>query len=263
MESTETAVHPTAVVYPGAELGQGVEVGPYAVIENGVEVGDGCKVAPFVHLLGRTTLGAGTWVGTSSVIGSAPQDKAFAGEPTQVFVGKDCRIHEHVTIQRATKEGATRIGDRVMMMAGSHVGHNATVENDVVMVNGAAVAGHAHVGERAFLSMASAVHQFGKIGRLTLVGGACMLTQDAPPFSIVVGSYPPVWRAPNAVGLKRAGLDDSTRSAIRRALFAIFKHADGALAGAQQFQDHAVAEVRELAAFVLESKRGVCTLPRS
>ena len=177
-------------------------------------------------------------------------------------IGSQCIFHEHVTVHRATQPGTTRIGNGVMMMTGSHVGHNATVEDHVVMVNQSAVAGHARVGERAFLSMGSAVHQFGQVGRLTLVGGGCMVTQDAPPFSIVVGNYPVVWRGPNAVGLKRAGFSDETRSAIRRALFAIFKHPDGAQAGASALLDHVVPEVLELARFVLDSPRGVCAASR-
>lgn len=262
METAETAVHPTAVVMPGAELGVGVEVGPFCVVEPGVEVGDRCRLNPFVHLLGRTTIGAETRIGSHTVLGSEPQDKAYAGERTTVEIGEACQIHEHVTVHRATKEGTTRIGNRVMMMAGSHVGHNAVVGDDVVMVNQSAVAGHARVGERAFLSMGSAVHQFGQIGRLTLVGGGCMVTQDAPPFSIVVGNYPVVWRGPNSVGLKRAGFDDATRSAIRRALFAIFKHPDGTLSGAEAHLDHEVPEVVEVARFVLDSPRGVCAAAR-
>ena len=262
METQETAVHPTAVVMPGAELGVGVEVGPYCVIEPGVELGDHCRLHPFVRLCGRTQIGASTTVGSHSVLGSEPQDKAYSGERTSVEIGSHCQIHEHVTVHRATKEGVTRVGNGVMMMAGSHVGHNATVEDEVVMVNQSAVAGHATVGRRAFLSMGSAVHQFGRVGRLTLVGGGCMVTQDAPPFSIVVGNYPVVWRGPNSVGRKRAGFDDPTRSAIRRALFAIFRHPDGTTAGAQQLLDHAVPEVDELARFVLESPRGICSAPR-
>ena len=262
METKETAVHPTAVVMPGAELGQGVEVGPYVVIEPGVVVGDRCRIHPFARLCGRTQIGVETTVGSGSVLGSDPQDKAYTGESTSVEIGSQCILHEYVTIHRATEEGVTRVGNGVVMMTGSHVGHNATVEDQVVMVNQSAVAGHARVGERAFLSMGSAVHQFGQIGRLTLIGGGCMVTQDAPPFSIVVGNYPVVWRGPNAVGLKRAGFSDEKRSAIRHALFAIFRHSDGTQAGASALLDHKVPEVLELVRFVLDSPRGVCTASR-
>ena len=128
METKETAVHPTAVVMPGAELGQGVEVGPYVVIEPGVVVGDRCRIHPFARLCGRTQIGVETTVGSGSVLGSDPQDKAYTGESTSVEIGSQCILHEYVTIHRATEEGVTRVGNGVVMMTGSHVGHNATVE---------------------------------------------------------------------------------------------------------------------------------------
>jgi UDP-N-acetylglucosamine acyltransferase len=261
METQETTVHPTAVVLPGAELGSGVEVGPYCIIEPGVEVGDGCKLSPHVHLLGKTTIGTNGRIGSGSVVGGEPQDKAYRGEPTQVIIGADCRLHEHVTIHRATKEGSTVLGNDVMMMAGAHVGHNAIIENGVIMVNNSSVGGYAMIGEHAFLSQGSAVHQFGKIGRLTLLGGCCMATKDVPPFSIAVGSYPVRWRAPNSVGLKRSGFSAEERSAIRKALFAMFKHSDGPLAAAEDLVYSSLPPVAELARFVMDSPRGLCAGP--
>ncbi|MBT3339818.1 MAG: acyl-ACP--UDP-N-acetylglucosamine O-acyltransferase [Planctomycetes bacterium] len=258
----EAIAHPTAVVMPGSELSPGVEIGPYAVIEPGVEVGANVKIGPHVHLLGRTLIGAGTVIGSGSVIGGEPQDKGYDGTRTLVRVGENCRIHEHVTIHRATTEGAgpfeTVIGDRVMMMVNSHVGHNSRVDEDAILVNGSLVAGHAHVCAGAILSGNAALHQFGTIGRLTMVGGATMVTKDAPPFSIVAGSYPVLWRSPNAVGLRRAGLEREERDALRKALYSIFRDSDSIQDAAESFMQNEFATVRELAEFVLNSKRGVC-----
>ncbi len=50
-----TAIHPTAIVDPRAELGK-VSVGPYSVIEAGVRVGDGTRIGPHCHLLGGRPL---------------------------------------------------------------------------------------------------------------------------------------------------------------------------------------------------------------
>jgi len=261
MKTRETVVHPTAIVLPGTELGAGVEVGPYCVIEPGVELGDGCKLFPHVHLLGRTTIGAGTVIGTSSVIGGLPQDRGYDGESTSVHIGKNCQIHEHVTVHRATGEGSTSVGDEVMMMTGSHIAHNAVVENGVTLANCAADAGHSFIGTGAFMSAYSAVHQYGRVGRLTLVGGSCMLTRDAPPFSLVVGAYPARWRGPNAIGLKRAGFSSAERSAIRQALYALYKHPDGVLTAARDLQSSPHPAVAEMARFVIESPRGICAGP--
>lgn len=257
-----TVVHPTAVVYPGAELAAGVEVGPYCVIEPGVEVGAGCRLAPHVHLLGRTFIGAGTRIGTGSVIGGPPQDGKYKGERTVVRVGDHCTLFENVTIQCASGEGnETVVGNRVMMMVNSHVGHNARLDDEAILVNGAALAGHSHVGARAFLSMCSAVHQFSRVGRLTLLGGGTMATKDAPPFSIVTGSYPVRWRATNTIGLRRAGFSPAERDAVRKALNRMFRSGESPRAVAEDLAGSPVAAVAELAAFVLSSKRGIVAGP--
>ncbi|TAH38059.1 MAG: acyl-ACP--UDP-N-acetylglucosamine O-acyltransferase [Planctomycetota bacterium] len=258
----ETLVHPTAVVFPGAELGAGVQVGPFCVIEPGVELGAGCILAAHVHLLGRTSIGPGTVIGTGSVIGGPPQDGKYKGERTITRVGAGCTLFEHVTVQRATGEGnATIVGDRVMMMVNSHVGHNARVDDGAVLVNGAALAGHSHVGARAFLSLGCGVHQFCRVGRLTLLGGGTMVTKDAPPFSIITGSYPTRWRAPNTIGMRRAGFAPAERDAVRNALNRIFRSGESPRAIAEELSNNPVAAVAELAAFILSSKRGVVAGP--
>jgi len=257
--SASPSIHSSAVVSPKAELGAGVEVGPYCVIEAGARLGDGVKLGPYVHVFGCVEIGAGTTVRTSSVLGGEPQDLKYKDDPSRVVIGQRCRIHEHVTVHRGTgADTVTTLGDEVMLMAGSHVGHNCRVENNAILVNGAMLGGHAHIGERAFISGTAAVHQFCRVGRLTLVGGACMVTKDAPPFSIVSGSYPTRWRAPNTVGLRRAGFDSAQRTAIRHALWSLFRSGESPKRVADELFQSPVAEVVELARFVLESKRGVC-----
>ncbi|HEX9793068.1 MAG TPA: acyl-ACP--UDP-N-acetylglucosamine O-acyltransferase [Planctomycetota bacterium] len=255
-------VHPTAVVMPGAELGAGVEVGPYAVLEPGVEVGAGSRIAAHAQLLGRTVLGARCVVGPGTVLGGVPQDAKYAGERTLVRIGADCVFHEHATVHRATGEGGeTVLGAGVRLMVGAHVGHNCTVGDGAILVNGAALGGHVVVGAGAFLSQTSGVHQFGRVGRLTLVGGATMLTRDAPPFSVVVGSYPPRWRAPNTIGLRRAGFLPAQRDAIRTALRALFAPGANPRQVAEQYANHADPNLAELAAFVLAGRRQLVAPP--
>ena len=260
---SETTIHPTAVVLPGSELGTGVEIGPYCVIEPGVEIGDGCRLLPHVHLLGRTTLGANCVIGTGAILGGEPQDTEFKGGRTRLKIGKECRIYEHVTVHRATTaDNATSLGERVMMMANSHVGHDACIENDAVLVNGALVAGHAFVGSGAILSGNAAVHQFCRVGRLTLVGGACMVTRDAPPFSIVTGSYPASWRGPNTVGLRRANFNSNERDAVRKALATVFGPGCNPTEAIEEIRKHPSPAVGEIVEFVDNTQRGLCVSPR-
>jgi UDP-N-acetylglucosamine acyltransferase len=259
MSSTplETAIHPSAVVMPGATIGSGCEIGPYAVIEPSVTIGDGCKIGPHVHLLGKTTLGDKCTVRSSAVIGGEPQDDDYQGEATEVIIGDGCQFHEHVTVHRPTGSGVTQIGNQVRMMAGSHVGHNCTIGDKVVLVNNAAVGGHVYIGERTILSGQSAVHQFCKIGRLCMVAGSCMVTRDVPPFSVVTGAHPLRWRGTNKVGLRRAGLNSDERDAIRVALRQIFSkqsNLDLITAELEQSKYDAVIEIAE---FVKQSTRGL------
>jgi UDP-N-acetylglucosamine acyltransferase len=252
-------IHPTAVVDPSAQLGSGVEIGPYCVVDAGASLGDSVKLGAFVRIHGCVTIGPGTSIRDHSVIGGEPQDTKYKDDPSRVVIGAGCRIHEHVTVHRGTGANTeTWLGDGVMLMATSHVGHNCRIERDAVLVNSSMLGGHVHVGERAFISGGAAVHQFCRVGRLTLVGGGAMVTKDAPPFSIVAGSYPLRWRTPNTIGLRRAGFTAEQRSSIRHALARIFRSGQSPTRVAHELSKSPVPEVAEIAKFVLESKRGVC-----
>jgi UDP-N-acetylglucosamine acyltransferase len=257
-------IHPTAVVDPKAELGADVQIGPYCVVEAGAVLADGVTLGPAVHVHGCVRIGPGTSVRTASVLGGEPQDVKYKNDPSRVVIGARCRIHEHVTVHRGTGANTeTVVGDDVMLMTGSHVGHNCRVGRYAILVNGAMLAGHVEVGERAFVSGGAAVHQFCRVGRLTLVGAHTAATKDAPPFSIVSSSYPVRWRAPNTIGLRRAGFSSEQRTAIRHALARLFRSGESPIRVARELERHPVPEVAEIARFVLESKRGVCVGSRS
>ena len=108
--ATSPAIHPTAVVSPGAELGANVEIGPYAIVEAGARIGDGCKLGPAVHVFGCVELGASSTVRTGSVLGGEPQDLKYKDEPSRVVIGARCRIHEHVTVHRGTGANTLIVG---------------------------------------------------------------------------------------------------------------------------------------------------------
>jgi UDP-N-acetylglucosamine acyltransferase len=257
--STTTAVHPSAFVSPGVELGNDVEVGPNTVIEAGAVIGDGCRIGPMVHILGRTELGPGCKVSAGTVLGGEPQDDKYQGERSLLKIGADCHFHEHVTVNRATgADGVTQIGEGVRMMAGAHVGHNCVVGDFAVLVNGIALGGFASIGERSILSGNAMIHQFTRVGRLCMVAGGSMVTADVPPFSIVTGAHPVRWRGVNRVGLSRAGIDPNDSAAIRRAMRSIFDPEANARLEAEALADSPVAAVQELAKFILESSRGIC-----
>ncbi|HLZ54804.1 MAG TPA: acyl-[acyl-carrier-protein]--UDP-N-acetylglucosamine O-acyltransferase, partial [Verrucomicrobiae bacterium] len=153
-------IHPTAIIHPKAKLDSTVRVGPYAVIDEGVELGAGCVVGPHVYLTGLTTIGTGNQFHAGCVIGDAPQDLKYQGEPTRLRIGDHNVFREHVTVHRSTKADAeTIIGSHNFLMASTHVAHNCVMGDHVIMANGAVLGGHAEVQDRAFLSGNCCVHQ--------------------------------------------------------------------------------------------------------
>jgi len=201
-----TLIHPTAVVHTGARLHPTVRVGAYAVIGEHVSVGAGTTIGPHVVIDGRTEIGERNQIFPGAAIGLEPQDLKYDGSLTLVQIGNSNLIREYVTINRATHAGeATVIGDENLLMAYTHVGHNCTLENQVIIANSVALAGHVHIESAARLSGVLGVHQFVHIGRLAMVGGMTRIDRDVPPYMLVEGN-PSRVRSLNHVGLRRAGL---------------------------------------------------------
>jgi UDP-N-acetylglucosamine acyltransferase len=201
-----TTVHPTAIVDPRAELGEGVEIGPYAVIGPDVQIGAGSQIGPHVVIDGRVRMGRGNRIFPGACIGLEPQDLKYSGAPTEVVMGDDNTIRECVTINRATADGEqTRLGSGNLLMAYSHLGHNCELGDRIVIANGVAVAGHVVIGDRAVVGGMLGIHQFVHIGTLAMVGGMSRIDRDVPPFMTVEG-HPGRVRGLNRIGLRRSGL---------------------------------------------------------
>ena len=256
-------IHPTAVIHPGAQIDPTAQVGPYAVIDAFVTLSAHCVVGPLVHLTGHTSIGARNRFHAGCVIGDAPQDLKYKSAPTRLRIGDDNVFREHVTIHRSNKmEEDTMIGSNNLLMASCHVGHNSQVGNHVVMVNGALVAGHVTVGDRALLSGNCMVHQFTRIGTLSLMQGGARLSKDLPPYTIgcelnEVGGL-------NVLGLRRAGFTAGQRLELRRLYLALFRgrrrFSEAVADACLKFQS---TEARVLLDFCSNSKRGVCFTGRN
>src|SRR5271170_6813144 len=150
---SQQMIHPTAIVHPGAKVDATATIGPYAIIDEGVELGAHCVVGPYVYLTGLTTAGSHNKFHAGCVIGDAPQDLKYKGEPTRTRIGDKNVFREHVTVHRSTtSDGETIVGSNNFFMASSHVGHNCTVGDHVILANGALLGGHAVVQDSAFLS---------------------------------------------------------------------------------------------------------------
>jgi UDP-N-acetylglucosamine acyltransferase len=251
-------IHPTAIIHPKAKLGKTVQVAPYAVIDEGVELGAHCVVGPHVYLTGITKIGSHNKFHAGCVIGDAPQDLKYKGEPTRLRIGNHNVFREHVTVHRSTSvDGETIIGSHNFLMASCHIGHNSKLGNHIIIANGGLLGGHVTVLDGAFLSGNCVVHQFCRVGTLAIMQGNSAASQDVPPFTVVRG----VNRicGLNAVGLRRASYTAEQRLELKRLYHLLFrsgKNLRAAIEEAQQNFNSPTAKI--MLDFVAETKRGVC-----
>jgi UDP-N-acetylglucosamine acyltransferase len=257
---SQPSIDPRAVVHPEAVLGDDVVVGPFCVIGPEVSIGDRTRLTAHVVIEGRVNLGADNVVAPFASLGGPPQDLKYAGEATSVTIGAANRICEYVTVNRGTAGGGgvTRIGDNNLLMAYTHIAHDANVGSRIVFANAATLAGHVEVGDDATVGGFSGVHQFCRIARHAFVGGYSVLSQDALPWVMSVGNRA-VSHGVNIVGLKRKGYSPETIEAIKRCYMTLFRSKlllEDAIAKVEA-ESGSVPEVRYFLDFVKSSKRGV------
>ena len=210
-------IHSTAIIDPGAELGDGIVIEPYCVIGAGVKLGDGCRLHNHVTLAGPSEIGSRNEFFPYASIGQRTQDLKYAGEPTYLKVGDGNTFREFCTVNRGTAPGSyTTIGSHGSFLAYSHIAHDCTVGDHVIFSNNGTLAGHVTVGDHAIIGGLTAVHQFCRIGAHAMTGGCSKIVQDIPPFMIADGN-PAKVRAINSVGLSRRGFTEESVAAIKRA----------------------------------------------
>ena len=251
-------IHPTATIHPGAKLDPTVRVGPYAVIDGGVELGADCVIGPHVYLTGLTTIGVDNRFHAGCVIGDAPQDLKYKDEPTRLRIGDHNVFREHFTAHRSTKPDAeTIIGSHNFLMANTHVAHNCVVGDHVILANGALLAGHVEVQDRAFISGNCCVHQFCRVGTLSLMQGNSVISKDLPPFTMAhrVNEICGL----NSVGLRRAGYTAEQRLELKRLYHRLFRGGKNLRAALGEARENFSGDVSKiLLDFVAGAKRGVC-----
>ncbi|MBI3306507.1 MAG: acyl-ACP--UDP-N-acetylglucosamine O-acyltransferase [Candidatus Omnitrophica bacterium] len=252
-------VHPTAIVDPEAELGEGVEIGPYAIVTGTVKIGDHTRIGARVTVEGHTTIGRENEVFTGAVIGSPTQDKKFDGGISFLKIGDRNKIREYVTINPGTKNGTeTVIGDGNLLMAYAHVAHDCIIKNNTILANNATLAGHVTVEDRAIIGGLSAVHQFVRIGQLAIVGGCSKVVQDVPPYMMADG-HPTRCFGINSVGIDRAGMPPSEKTLLKKAFKIIFKSRLGVKKAITQIEAELgdSPALRVLVEFLKGSERGI------
>jgi UDP-N-acetylglucosamine acyltransferase len=258
---TFAEIHAQAVVAPNARLGAGIRVGAYAVIGEEVQLGEGCLVHPHAMICGPSTFGRDNVFHPYSVIGGDPQDITFRGERTELVCGDGNTFREYVTISRGTVKGGgvTRVGSGNLFLASSHVGHDCRVGNQTLFVNGATLAGHVTVEDFATVGSFAPVHQFCRIGRYAYVGAATVITQDVPPFSLIVTERETRCYGANTIGLQRKGFSAERVKKLQQAFRWLLRSKLNTSQAVGRMREELLdsEDVRELVRFIETAERGI------
>ena len=256
-------VHKTAIIHAGVKLSPGVSIGAYSIIDPGVTLGDNVRIGSHCVITGQTTIGRNCKIYTGAVIGSAPQDRKFSADDNVFLnIGENNVIREYVTMNPGTAEGGgkTVMGDNNLIMAYSHIAHDCVIGNNCVMANNATLAGHVTLEDSAVLGGLTAVHQFVRLGRLSIVGGCSKVVQDIPPFSMCDGHPAKVIRT-NLIGLRRAELPTETINLLNKAFKILFFSGLAKTHALERIVNEipSCPEIDHLLFFLKTTERGICS----
>jgi UDP-N-acetylglucosamine acyltransferase len=254
-----TFIHPTAVVDARAQIGSGCHIGPYCIIGADVVLGPNCRLHSHVVIDGHTVLGEGNEIYPFATIGLKTQDLKWKGGATATRIGSFNTFREHVTIHSATGDGeCTIVGSRNNLLAGAHVAHNVVLGDHIIMSNVGTLAGHVTVEDYAVVGGVAAIHQFCRIGKMSIIGGCSKVVQDVPPFMMADGN-PAMTRTINKVGMTRNGVSEEAQGALKQAYKILFRSGLTIPNALTQMEAELpqLPEVQHLIQFVRGTERGI------
>ena len=195
-------IHKTAIISETSQISDNVEIGPYSVIGSNVKIGSNTKIHSHVNITGNTSIGSGNEIFPFASIGTDPQDLKYDGEENSIIIGNDNKIREYSNINPGTKGGGgiTKIGNNNLFMVYTHIAHDCKVGNKIVLANNVQVGGHVIIEDNAIIGGSCAIHQFSRIGELSMIGGMTGVLSDVIPFGLSLGNRN------NLIGLNLIGL---------------------------------------------------------
>ncbi len=259
-------IDPRAVVSPKAQIGDHASIGPFTIIEDDTVIGEGTSIAANALIGKGARIGNNCSIHHGAVVGHAPQDLKYAGEPTTCEIGDRTVIREYATIHRGTGDhGRTIVGSDCLLMGCIHVAHDCVIGNHVIMSNVASLAGHVVLEDHVIIGGLTPVHQFVRIGRHSMIGGGLRVPKDVPPF-ILGGQEPLIFQGLNSIGLKRRGFNQDTIDALEAAYKKIYHTGLNVSQAVAKIRDDqslmAFPEVSMILEFIASSKRGILAGPR-
>lgn len=255
-----TEIHPTAYIEKGAEIEDGVIVGPFAYIGSCVKIASGTVIMHHATVDGATTLGQNNEVHPYAYVGGKTHDMKYQGGVQRLNIGSGNIFREFTTIHCATSEAQiTSLGDNNLILAYSHIAHDCTVGNHLVMSSHSALGGHVQIGNHVNIGWGVGVHQFCRIGDYAMAGAVSKVVQDIPPYMISDG-VPAEVRTPNKVGLERAGFSRDDIALVRKVFKIFYKEGYNRSQAVEKITQLGLADqcmVKEFIYFMNSSERGL------
>ena len=253
-------IHPTAIIEPGAQLGEDVVIGAYAYVGGKSVVGAGTVLHHHANVEGRTTIGTQCEIFPFACVGTKTHDLKYTGGEPGLVVGDRNVFREYVSVHGATNEtDYTRMGHDNVMLAYSHIAHDCIVGNHLVMSAQSALAGHVIVEDYVNIGWGSGVHQFCHVGAHVMLGGMSKIVQDVPPFIIADGNAA-IARSINKVGLERHGFTLDRVDAIKQAFRIFYRSGYNRTQAFEHMRQHKLGvmpDFQHFLNFVTKSERGV------
>lgn len=255
----ENLIHSTAIIHPTAQIAQDVMIGPYTIIGENVRIGAGTRVASH-SVIEFADIGSACQIFSHTFVGTAPQDLKYRGEKTKIVIGDGTIVRECATLNRGTAaSGKTVIGKKCLLMAYSHVAHDSVLEDEVILANSVAIAGHVQIGTGTVVGGLSGVHQFVRLGKYAMIGAGAMVPMDVPPFCTAWGDRARLVGL-NLEGLRRRHYPKTAIDSLKKIYREIFfsKRDLKQTLKTLSARKNATDEVKEFLAFIKDSERGVC-----
>lgn len=253
-------IHPTAIISKNVSLGSNVEIGPYVVIDGNVTIGNNTKIESSCRITGNTNIGENNTFFSFCSIGSIPQDLKYYGENSFLKIGNSNTFREHCTVNSGTEGGGynTIVGDNSLFMTGVHIAHDCIVGDSVIMANQATLGGHVILENKAVIGGLSAIHQFCRIGELSMIGGMSAVENDVFPFALAIGNRAKITGL-NLIGLKRANYDKSNIQELNNFIKTIFLGSETIQKEMQNIKKIDNPLIEKISEFIsVESNRGLC-----
>lgn len=251
-------IHPTAIISKKAKIADDCIIGPNTIVGDNVSIGQGTRIGAFCVIEGNTTIGSNCEIFTGAIIGSSPQDLKYKGEKSYLEIGDENVIREYCTFNPGTKEGSkTVIGSNNLFMAYSHIAHDCCVGNNCIFANNATLAGHVVIEDKAVIGGLSAVHQFVRVGQLSIIGGCSKAVQDIPPYSTCDGHPARVYGL-NLLGIKRSNITKGSIRQISHIFKIVFNSGLSIKHALEKIEEEKLlSESKNLIDFIKKSQRGV------